>query len=77
MGCGKCHHCLANVTQRIWDMDVPIPMLRMILCETCGNKRCPHATDCSLACTHSNEPGQPGSIYGKYPLPIQLPQDER
>lgn len=36
----------------------------MILCPKCGNKRCPKATDCSLDCTNSNEPGQPGSIYG-------------
>jgi hypothetical protein len=36
---------------------------RMILCPTCGNKRCPHVTDHNLACTNSNEPGQPGSRY--------------
>lgn len=35
----------------------------MILCPTCRNKRCPKASDHSLACTGSNEPGQPGSIY--------------
>lgn len=29
----------------------------------CGNKRCPKATDHRLACTNSNEPGQPGSDY--------------
>jgi hypothetical protein len=32
-------------------------------CEQCGNKRCPHHTDHTLACTNSNEPGQAGSIY--------------
>lgn len=37
---------------------------RMLLCPTCGNKRCPKATDHELACTDSNEPDQPGSIYG-------------
>lgn len=37
--------------------------MRMILCQTCGNKRCPHATDHRNACTVSNEPGQPGSSY--------------
>ena len=36
---------------------------RMIVCELCGNKRCPHATDHNLACTNSNDPGQPGSRY--------------
>ena len=38
-------------------------MARMFLCATCGNKRCPHAADHRLACTDSNEPGQPGSLY--------------
>jgi len=36
---------------------------RMVLCPTCGNKRCPHANDHRNACTNSNEPGQPGSGY--------------
>jgi hypothetical protein len=39
---------------------------RMILCETCGNKRCPHATDHRNACTNSNEPGQPGQPGSAY-----------
>lgn len=34
-----------------------------IVCVTCGNKRCPHATDHALPCTNSNEPGQKGSVY--------------
>lgn len=36
---------------------------KMILCPKCGNKRCPCASDHRLACTGSNEPGQPGSVY--------------
>lgn len=36
---------------------------RMTLCPECQNKRCPKASDHELACTGSNEPGQPGSIY--------------
>lgn len=40
-----------------------IEMQRYFLCETCGNKRCPHAADHRNACTGSNEPGQPGSLY--------------
>jgi hypothetical protein len=36
---------------------------RMILCPDCGNKRCPKASDHELACTNSNAPGQPGSVY--------------
>lgn len=34
-----------------------------IVCTTCGNKRCPKATDHELACTNSNESGQAGSRY--------------
>jgi len=36
---------------------------RMVLCPTCGNKRCPRATNHNNACTNSNDPGQEGSIY--------------
>lgn len=36
----------------------------MIVCGSCGNKRCPHASDHRLGCTGSNAPGQPGSVYG-------------
>jgi len=42
---------------------IPYVMTRMILCPECGNKRCPHSTDHNLACTNSNDPGQPGSRY--------------
>lgn len=38
-------------------------MMRMFICASCGNKRCPHAADHRNACTGSNEPGQPGSRY--------------
>jgi hypothetical protein len=43
----------------------PITMrdMRMVLCPTCGNKRCPHANDHRNTCTGSNEMGQPGSAY--------------
>ena len=36
---------------------------RMFTCNTCGNKRCPHATSHEYECTNSNEPGQAGSLY--------------
>lgn len=36
----------------------------MVLCPTCGSKRCPHATHHDNPCTGSNAPGQPGSIFG-------------
>lgn len=44
---------------------------RMIVCPTCGNKRCPKATQHDNACTDSNEYGQEGSAYGGLPtLPL-------
>lgn len=50
-GCWKCMEGRAEVR------------VRMILCPTCGCKRCPKASDHDLACTGSNEPGQVGSAY--------------
>lgn len=49
----QCEECLPNT----WDKQ------RMILCATCGNKRCPHAASHRNTCTGSNEPGQVGSCY--------------
>lgn len=63
-GCG-CYRCLDGVTENGW----PVVAMRMIVCPTCGNKRCPHSTDHRLACTGSNEPGQPGSRYPALPEP--------
>lgn len=37
--------------------------MRLALCPTCGNKRCPRAHNHALACTNSNDPGQPGSSW--------------
>ena len=51
----SCWTCVTAVSG--W---LPLPM---IVCETCGNKRCPHGTNHVHACTNSNEPGQPGSRY--------------
>jgi ribosomal protein L32 len=56
----SCHKCSEGKTLNGW----PITMLRMTVCPNCGNKRCPHATDHRYACSHSNEPGQAGSVYG-------------
>lgn len=44
-------------------MQIGTELVGMIVCEHCGNKRCPHATDHRHACTDSNEPGQAGSIF--------------
>jgi hypothetical protein len=48
--CGHCRNCIPNYQF-------------MMVCETCGNKRCPHANDHDNACTHSNDSGQEGSAY--------------
>ncbi len=47
-------------------------MGRMVVCEHCGNKRCPHASWHGLACTGSNEPNQPGSRYQQRPFADEL-----
>jgi hypothetical protein len=33
----------------------------MVVCQICGNKRCPHGNDHHNACTNSNAVGQKGS----------------
>lgn len=57
--CG-CYNCMSKQQ----DINgLPLTMSTFIVCTFCGNKRCPKATDHNLACTQSNEPGQPGSRY--------------
>lgn len=60
--CDRCWKRYINENRAVW----PFPD-RMIVCETCGNKRCPKATDHNQTCTGSNEPGQPGSRYSAKP----------
>jgi hypothetical protein len=57
-----CYECNKD---RKTDSGWPWTMSYMIVCPTCGNKRCPKATDHTLECTNSNEPNQKGSRYGK------------
>jgi hypothetical protein len=59
----KLPHADPDTGDVFWGMSKLGLMMRMFTCETCGNKRCPHATDHRLACTNSNEPGQKGSRY--------------
>ncbi len=56
-------HCYNCNKDRKTKAGWPFVMSYMIVCPTCGNKRCPHATDHTLKCTGSNEPGQEGSRY--------------
>lgn len=50
-GCGKCIEGRGEIA------------MHFVVCPTCGNKRCPHASDHEFTCTGSNEPGQAGSVY--------------
>lgn len=64
----ECHRCIdENKLKDPYWGKLPLSMTKMILCPTCGNKRCPKASDHRLECTNSNESGQPGSIYKKAP----------
>ncbi len=56
-----CYNCLKEIKDP--HTKLPVTMSTFIVCPNCGNKRCPRATDHNLACTNSNEPGQPGSRY--------------
>jgi len=59
-----CHTCIYEFDLRHPQMPfLHLDSARMILCEHCGNKRCPHASDHRLECTGSNASGQPGSVY--------------
>jgi len=55
-----CYNCLSEIKN---NNGLPITASTFIVCPTCGNKRCPKATDHNLTCTQSNELGQPGSRY--------------
>ncbi len=45
----------------------------MILCEHCGNKRCPHAEHHKFKCTRSNDVGQVGVEGPSEPMPPNAP----
>lgn len=51
-----CRRCEDRTLKHPWDRT-------FIVCGTCGNKRCPKATNHELDCTGSNATGQPGSDY--------------
>ena len=51
--------CLTCRPMRVDDPE----SIRMALCPTCGNKRCPKANNHRNQCSNSNEPGQKGSAY--------------
>jgi hypothetical protein len=62
----ECRQCLRDRGEHLDPgngFPIPAELTRMICCEKCGNKRCPHGTDHRHDCTNSNEPGQVGSAY--------------
>lgn len=50
----------------------PILLGTMIVCLTCGNKRCPNSESHEYACTGSNDPGQADGGH-----PALAPHEER
>ena len=54
--CG-CAECLEKIEEVLKDLTYMFGF-GMIVCETCGNKRCPHADSHRNLCTGSNEFGQ-------------------
>jgi hypothetical protein len=62
--CG-CYTCLSQIDgPKIGTLQLPITASVMVVCDMCGNKRCPRATHHDNKCTASNDPEQPGSRYG-------------
>lgn len=71
-----CNACFTCLTGKRDAFGVPLTLSRMIVCSTCGNKRCPKATDHQLDCTGSNEPGQAGSRYVTTVLEVYAERDK-
>jgi hypothetical protein len=55
--CGKCRECLKNKRDEDgW----PVLLTTFVVCQQCGNKRCPKADDHNFKCSGSNELNQVG-----------------
>jgi hypothetical protein len=63
--CDHCHNCIsANIRRNNLTLtNMPFHYTIMILCPSCGNKRCPKANHHANRCTGSNDSGQLGSAY--------------
>lgn len=62
-----CWSCLTVAGVQVW---------WMVVCDTCGNKRCPHAMDHRNQCSGSNEPGQLAE-HRPAPLPVPMFEDRK
>lgn len=49
---------LAQIASKQWQIAIGSDFMRMALCPTCGNKRCPKAANHNLACSGRNAPGR-------------------
>ena len=60
-----CYRCRYNTGERLHPDDFiqAASYVGFVVCDECGNKRCPRASWHGHTCTHSNEPGQKGSNY--------------
>lgn len=72
VNCYNCHRCVQDQTTVV---GLPVSTSRMLVCPECQNKRCPKASDHTLACTNSNEPGQAGSVYDSRTVLASSPPD--
>lgn len=64
MACG-CVKCIdSGDWVEVLGVMIPPSATMMVVCATCGNKRCPHSDDHENTCTGSNASGQRGSRYG-------------
>jgi|GEM_PF-2608791 len=50
-----CHRCIGQYNITGPNSPLLINVTQMIVCNICGNKRCPHVSDHRLECTGSNE----------------------
>lgn len=55
-GCYSCVSAVVALSQSPFSQP-------FVVCDLCGNKRCPKATHHNNECSGSNEPGQAGSRY--------------
>jgi hypothetical protein len=62
MNCGRCIRCLDEgwdkpnelAEMSLFEALIKPSRRRLVVCQHCGNKRCPCATDHNLTCTNSN-----------------------
>jgi hypothetical protein len=61
-GCRECLSAIDSVIESFYS----VAGQGMVICFSCGNKRCPHAYSHKYLCTHSNEPDQNPALRPEY-----------